>query len=142
MALQALRRLFPNFDEEAKSTDGRWAQFTSSSIWLRKSYNKTYLRSILAGSFNFHTHGGTLFCPTVDQCTSNSQEIENFFMSRDAYERLLRGLVRKSSKRIKWISGTAIGVKTAPSDTSRVESVTIRTSNGIEEIPGTLVVGG
>ena len=63
-------------------------------------------------------------------------------MSRDAYERLLRGLVRKSSKRINWISGTAIGVKTAPGDTSRLESVTIRTLDGIEEIPGTLVVGG
>lgn len=63
-------------------------------------------------------------------------------MSRDAYERILRDLVRKSSKRIGWLTAITTGLKSDPGDSSRVQSVLIRTLEGLEkEIPAELVIG-
>ena len=64
------------------------------------------------------------------------------FVSRDAYERILRRLVLSSSDRIQWITGTATGVRVASIDPSKLESVTVRlTDNTEEEIPAALVIG-
>lgn len=65
-----------------------------------------------------------------------------FFMSREAYERMLRGLVRSSSDRIKWKTGAVIGLKTTPGNATRLSSVTVRLPNGVEQdLQASLVVG-
>ena len=64
-----------------------------------------------------------------------------FFISRESYERLLRGLVRSSSK-IKWVVGTAIGLKMASESTTNVNSVVVRLPSGKEqELSAALVIG-
>lgn len=65
-----------------------------------------------------------------------------FFMSREAYERMLRGLVRSSSDRIKWKTGAVIGLKTTPGNATRLSGVSVRLPNGAEQdLQASLVVG-
>lgn len=107
MALRALRRLFPDFDSEVKHADGRYSFIC---IFFRSSRVTQIIHSIcsiLVGKVKFFTHGGFVVRPPLQQYASNLKDIENFFMSRDAYERILRGLVRTSSKRIGWLTATA-----------------------------------
>ena len=67
---------------------------------------------------------------------------EEFFITRESYERVLRSCVLKSSPRIKWITGTATGISVSQDDPSRVESVSIRTRSGEEQtVPAALVIG-
>ena len=67
---------------------------------------------------------------------------EEFFITRESYERVLRNCVLKSSPRIKWITGTATGISVSQDDPSRVESVSIRTRSGEEQtVPAALVIG-
>lgn len=64
------------------------------------------------------------------------------FLSRDAYERILRRMVLSSSDRIQWVTGTAIGVRVASIDPSKLEAVTVRLpDNTEEEISAALVIG-
>lgn len=56
-----------------------------------------------------------------------------FFMSREGYERMLRGLVRSSSDRIKWMTGAVIGLQTTPGNATRLSSVTVRLPKGAEQ---------
>lgn len=77
--------------------------------------------------------------PTQDY--ENPRDVDGIFMSRENYERLLRRLVRKSSGRIRWLTGTAIGLKTS-GDSAVIDSVIVRTANGHNEyIPASLVIG-
>lgn len=70
------------------------------------------------------------------------QEFEEFFISREGYERVLRSLVLESSERIRCIAGTAIGVTTAAENANRIDSVLIRTPSGGEmSAPVALVIG-
>lgn len=70
------------------------------------------------------------------------QEFEEFFISREGYERVLRSLVLESSERIRCIAGTAIGVTTAAENANRIDSVLIRTPSGGEmSAPAALVIG-
>lgn len=70
------------------------------------------------------------------------QEFEEFFISREGYERVLRSLVLESSERIWCMAGTAIGVTTAAENANRIDSVLIRTPSGGEmSAPAALVIG-
>ena len=72
----------------------------------------------------------------------NVEDWEEFFITRESYERVLRSCVLKSSPRIKWITGTATGISVSQDDPSRVESVSIRTRSGEEQtVPAALVIG-
>ena len=72
----------------------------------------------------------------------NIEDWEEFFITRESYERVLRSCVLKSSPRIKWITGTATGISVSQDDPSRVESVSIRTRSGEEQtVPAALVIG-
>lgn len=65
-----------------------------------------------------------------------------FWLSREAYERLLRRLVLGSSKRIRWLTGTVTGVSASPTDLSVLSAVSVRSSDStVEEIPASLVIG-
>ena len=67
---------------------------------------------------------------------------EEFVISRESYERALRGCVLKSSSRIKWITGTATGISVLQNNPDRIESVTIRIRPGEElTVPAALVIG-
>lgn len=87
-----------------------------------------------------HSFGGHILrLPLQDY--ENKKDLDVFFITRDSYERILRRLVRNSSKRIRWMTGTATGLKTVV-DSSSVESVRVRTAEGREsEEPASLVVG-
>lgn len=61
----------------------------------------------------------------------NKKDKDGIFITRDSYERILRHLVRKSSKRVRWMTGTATGLKTVV-DSSSVESVLVRSAEGGE----------
>ena len=76
----------------------------------------------------------------------NGGATDGFFMSREAYERMLRGLVRNYSDCIQWVTGTAtgLGISKDARDTKdvRAGSVTVRLVSGEEkEILSSLVVG-
>ena len=65
-----------------------------------------------------------------------------FFISRESYERMLRGLVVESSDRIRWMIGTATGLKMVPGEKAKIDSVTIRLPTGEErDLKLSLVVG-
>lgn len=71
----------------------------------------------------------------------NPGDVDGIFMSRENYERLLRRLVRESSRRIRWLTGTATGLKTAENP-SVIKSVMVRAHGGHEEeIRASLVIG-
>ena len=66
-----------------------------------------------------------------------------FWLSRDGYERVLRRLVLASSDRIRWVTGTVVGVKTDQKDPSKLSSVLIRSADNAEqEIQASMVIGG
>ena len=72
----------------------------------------------------------------------NIEDWEEFVISRESYERALRGCVLKSSSRIKWITGTATGISVPQDDPDRIESVSIRIRPGEElTVPAALVIG-
>ncbi|THH06443.1 hypothetical protein EW145_g4086 [Phellinidium pouzarii] len=118
LALLALRKLFPNVDEEVKNADGR----------------------IAAYEVNGHAFGRPIMkIPMHEYPDGNYPEC--LFMTRELYERLLRRLVTQSSKRIRWVVGTATGINTVPGDPTTLSSVTIRTPEGNgEKIPAALVI--
>lgn len=65
-----------------------------------------------------------------------------FWLSREAYERILRRLVLGSSRRIRWLTGTAVGVHTSPNDLSVLSAVTVRLPDGTkQDVPASLVIG-
>ena len=69
-------------------------------------------------------------------------QVRSIFISRDAYERILRRLVLSFSNRIRWVTGTATSVLVAPKNPNVLESVTVRKPDNSEEvIPTTLVIG-
>lgn len=64
------------------------------------------------------------------------------YISRESYERVLRGLTRKSSPRIRWLTGTVTDLDLAPKDPSKISLVTVRTPEKTEvRIPASLVIG-
>lgn len=94
---------------------------------------------------NLHAFGGHIMkVPT--SFYPNGGVTDGFFMSREAYERMLRGLVRNFSNRIQWVTGTVTGLKAAKDARQngelRVESALVRLPNGEEQtISGSLVIG-
>ncbi|KAI5116397.1 hypothetical protein M0805_005865 [Coniferiporia weirii] len=118
LALYALRKLFPNADQEVRNADGRIADY----------------------EMNVHAYGRPVMKLPRHEYPDGKYP-QCFFMSREMYERLLRRLVVNSSKRIRWVAGTATGVSTASGDPSTLSSVTVRTSEGVEEnIAAALVI--
>ena len=74
--------------------------------------------------------------PPVKDCP------QNFFFSRDAFERLLRRLVVRHSPRIQWLTGTAVSVSVANDDVNKLSSIAVRLPDGTERnIRAALVVG-
>ncbi|KAI5117976.1 hypothetical protein M0805_004909 [Coniferiporia weirii] len=118
MSYKALKHLFPNLDEEVKKVDGR----------------------IGDADFNIHFSGGQIMQPPKDGQRTDDR-LQNFFLSRDAYERLLRRLVMESSSRIRWLAGTVSGVNTPEEDTRSLSSVVIRLPDGSERtVPAAMVI--
>lgn len=65
-----------------------------------------------------------------------------FWLSRDAYERLLRRLVLASSDRVHWMTGTVSRLQIDPKDSSLLSAITVRLLDGSEKIvPATFVIG-
>lgn len=65
-----------------------------------------------------------------------------FWLSREAYERILRRLVLRSSGRIRWLTGTVVGVQPSPKDLSILSAVTVRLPDGtMQDTPAILVAG-
>ena len=85
-----------------------------------------------------HSFGGDIFrCPYPD-----GQGPRQPYVSRETYERLLRGLTRKSSLRIRWLPGTVVDLELARDDPSRISSVIIRAPDNSERrIPASFVIG-
>ena len=72
----------------------------------------------------------------------NLEDWEEFYVTRETYERILRGFVLGSSTRIRWITGTATGISLSRDDRDRVDCVSIRTRSGDEiTVPAALVIG-
>ncbi|KAH8117861.1 hypothetical protein DFH11DRAFT_1503246 [Phellopilus nigrolimitatus] len=118
IALDALRKLFPDADEEIKSSDAR----------------------IVPLEVNVHSYGKEIMKLPKDEYPDGNYP-QCFFMTREMYERVLRRLVLNSSKRIRSVVGTATGVKTIPGDPTTLSSVTVRAAEGAEEnVPATLVI--
>lgn len=68
--------------------------------------------------------------------------LQNFYMSRESCERMLRRLVVRDSPRIRWLSGTVKGVETVKGDVNTLSSVVVRLPDASERIiPASLVVG-
>lgn len=85
---------------------------------------------------------GRQFAKIPDDERSTEEFTTSFWLSRDAYERVLRRLVLSSSDRIRWITGTVTGLRTDTKDISALSSVVVRIEAGNElDIPATLVVG-
>lgn len=64
------------------------------------------------------------------------------YVSRETYERILRGLTVNSSPRIRWLAGTVTDMNFAVNDPERLSSVTVRTADNVERrIPAALVIG-
>ncbi len=120
----ALRRLFPNFDEELLKRDGR----------------------IGDADLFAHTCAGRFFrSPKIWYPSGRTPEM--FVCSRDAYERLLRHLVVNSSSRIRRVAGTVTGLKAYENNPKEIKSVmvSLTSSSGgggkLSEISAALVVG-
>ena len=72
--------------------------------------------------------------------------MNGFFMSREAYERMLRCLVCGHSDRIKWVTGIAMGLQTSNCTSRRgnirVDAIVVRLVGGEKSIiPSTLAIG-
>lgn len=92
-------------------------------------------------AYHIQVYGGQMMTLHSDEL-KDPQEFEEFFISREGYERVLRSLVLESSERIRCIAGTAIGVTTAAENANRIDSVLIRTPSGGEmSAPAALVIG-
>ncbi|KAI5119728.1 hypothetical protein M0805_008658 [Coniferiporia weirii] len=121
MVLQALRQFFPTIEDDIKQADGRIAD----------------------GDYGVQVCGRTLPFPYEEYAPGKSPQ--GFFITRESYERLLRRLVMGSSKRIRWVVGTAVGVQAKASregsEHDILESVQVRQPDGTEvHIRATLVV--
>lgn len=91
--------------------------------------------------FNVHVFGGQIMKLPRNEYADGATP-QCFFMSREAYERMLRGLVRSSSERIKWMTGAVIGLQTTPGNETRLRSFAVRLPNGVEQdLQASLVVG-
>ncbi|KLO08764.1 hypothetical protein SCHPADRAFT_931591 [Schizopora paradoxa] len=121
LSLLALRRLFPDFEKELLKRDGK----------------------IVEAELNCYTWAGRVF-RSSKHWYPEGEAPQIFSCSRDAYERLLRCLVMKSSSRIRQVTGTVTGVKPFADDHSKIEKVVVSKSDSdgtkLLEIPAALVV--
>lgn len=110
-----------------------------------RNIHPTRLFRIAPYELNLHAFGGHIMkVPT--SLYPNGGVTDGFFMSREAYERMLRGLVRDFSSRVQWVTGTVTGLKATKDARQngelRVESALVRLPNGEEQtISGSLVIG-
>lgn len=106
------------------------------------SRSDLYNHSINDYNVNLHAFGQQILrLPKHDQ-KLRKLGLECFFMSRDAYERLLRRLVLNSTKRIRWLTATATGASTVPEEPSILDRVSVRLPDGTkQDIPASLVIG-
>lgn len=122
LSLLALRRLFPDFDDELLERDGK----------------------IVEAELNCYTWAGRVF-RSSKHWYPDGDAPQIFACSRDAYERLLRSLVLNSSRRIRQVTGTVTGVKAFADDHTKIEKAVVSKSDsdGVKllEIPAALVVG-
>lgn len=64
------------------------------------------------------------------------------YITRESYERILRGLTLQASPRIRWLVGTVTGLNLDPSNLEHISSVTVRKADNMEEtIDASLVIG-
>ncbi|KAL5485239.1 hypothetical protein ACEPAI_7881 [Sanghuangporus weigelae] len=116
LSYAALKALYPSIDDEIRKADGRVGKSEFNSFF----FNKYLLR-------------------TVKNC--DGQYVQNFFMSREGCERMLRRLFLRDCPRIRWMTGTVKGVETVMGDERTLSSVVVRLPDNSEKtIPATLVV--
>ncbi len=137
LSLKALRRVFPNFDNEARKRDLRLVTPISHS-W---SDTRSPIYRIGDANCGIRTCMGDFFrSPSVLYPKGDHPEL--LFCSRDGYERLLRSLVLGSSTRIRRIAGTVTSLQTDDAETKKANSVAVSLPDGKKiEIPSALVVG-
>lgn len=137
LSLEALRTLFPEFDEEMGRRDVR-SVFGQTH---KENYpHLTNRHRIKAAEFNIFISGGQLNGPDPADYPSGVCP-QAFFATRETYEKTLRQFVRRQSN-IKWVTGTVNGLNLASDDLEQVESVAIRKPDGSEEnIPTALFIG-
>ncbi|KAH8116326.1 hypothetical protein DFH11DRAFT_1506179 [Phellopilus nigrolimitatus] len=101
--IMALKHLAADFEENMRRSDGR----------------------IQDAQYNILAYGRyTMRLPT------DGKPPQSLYASREAFERVLRGSIMKSSSRIRWMVGTVTGVETSPRDASRLSGVNVRTPSG------------
>lgn len=136
MAYYALKKYFPDFDNEVRNANGRYALLWQSIRFYNADECRIQEYEVNAYAF------GRKFLRIPKNDRTNVENPQCFWLSRDAYERLLRRLVLDSSKRIRWMVGTAINVRTNPKDSSILSAVAVRLPDGTEQdVPATFVVG-
>ena len=132
-----MRRLLPEFEAEVKRSDGQ----SVARIISNSNIYSDYTNRIVPNEYNAHISGEHILRLQVNEF-KNKRDLEGFALSRENYERVLRGLVRKYSSRIRWMTGTATGLKVSGSNLSILESVQVRTHDGTEkDIPASLIIG-
>lgn len=72
----------------------------------------------------------------------DGQYVQNFYMSREGCERMLRRVFLRDCPRIRWMVGTVRGIETAKGDENTISSVIVRLPDNSEAtVPASLVVG-
>ncbi|EJD02944.1 uncharacterized protein FOMMEDRAFT_134111 [Fomitiporia mediterranea MF3/22] len=111
-----LKMLYPSVDDEIRKMNGR----TGNSDHCAHLFDTKLMRP---------PRGADGSC------------LQNLYLSRESFERLLRRLVVRCSPRIRWMVGTAKSVDTVQGDTNTLSSVTVRLPDNSEQtIPAALVV--
>lgn len=108
--LQVVRALYPTFDEEVKALGAR--------------VQKT----------EYNTHVAGVQIPSPEGNTE-----ETVYISRAAYETVVRKLTKQSCSNIKFLNGMVLGVKPSAYDPSKIGSVQVRL-NGSENAARTINV--
>lgn len=125
--------LYPNIDAIVRATNGRYELLRS----IFEKYSFEVFR-IADSDSNAYVYGGPVFRYPYPAGKGPQQT----YISRETYERILRGLTRGSSSRIRWLVGTATDVEVDNNDPMRISSVIIRGPvNTEKKIPASLVIG-
>ena len=109
--------------------------------WQIESYHivNSVAPAICGVSGALHIYGGEILKTHPD--VIGAERLDNFFTSRDSYERHLRRLVFESSSRIRTIQGTVTGLQATDSNLENIDLVTVKTLDNELSIPSALVVG-
>lgn len=136
-SLYVLEKLFPNFDAECKVSGIRYVRGSSA---MKIVFNIVTFSNLPADLKAIVGGFATLKLP-YDEYNGNLPKAT--YASRQGLETLLRRLVlnKNNYPNLEQLSGTVTGVVPDPSDRSRIQQVTVRTSDGEIDIDAALVVG-